>query len=118
MTNQNAPAIRTISPATLEIANALGTMEAGDQYAEAVQPSLLRGLDLDKLVPRRYDLGMDDFVGDSAFKNEKENRVLSLSFRKKATNAPSPSKCTCLQSSENLADRSESWFEFGDDETP
>jgi hypothetical protein len=68
-----------------------------------------------------YDLGMDDFVDDSAFKNKKENWVLSLSLRKKArTNAPSPSKCPCMFAivgGENLAERFESRFEFSDDET-
>ena len=58
MTNQNAPAIRS-RPCRARDSEliVLGTTEAGDRYAEAVQP---RGLDLDKPVPRRYDLGMDD----------------------------------------------------------
>ena len=37
----------------------------------AVQPSLLHGVDLNKPVPRRYDLRMDDFVGSEAFEKRK-----------------------------------------------
>ena len=68
-----------------------------------MQPSLLRGIDLEKPVPRRFDLGMVDFVESTAFEKEKENRCLSLSLKKKSrANAP-PTKRPCLQSSENQA---------------
>ena len=53
-----------------------------DQLAGAVQPSLLHGVNLEKQVPRQFDLGMDDFVSSTAFEKEKENWRLSL--RKKS----------------------------------
>ena len=43
-----------------------------------MQPSLLREVDLNKLVPRRYDLDMDDFVESEAFEKRKRNLPLSL----------------------------------------
>ena len=49
-------------------------LEALDPAATnlAVQPSLLRGAVVNKQVPRRYDLGMDDFVDSEAFKKRKQ----------------------------------------------
>ena len=44
---------------------------AGDQCPGAVQPSLLRGVDLETSVLEHFDLGKDEFV-DS--KKGKENR--------------------------------------------
>ena len=42
------------------------------------QPSLLREVDLNKPVPRRYELGMDDVVESEAFEKRKKNLPLSL----------------------------------------
>ena len=47
----------------------------------AVPSSLLENIDVDKPVPRRYSLGMDEFLDESAY--EKENRPLSLSLGRK-----------------------------------
>ena len=50
-------------------------MEAGHHGADgSVQPSLLRGIVMEKPVPRAFDLGMIDFVESTAFEKEKENR--------------------------------------------
>ena len=68
---------------------------------QAVQPSLLRGVNLDKPVPRRYDLGMDDFVDSAAFEGQKENLSLSLKRKSRARTASAapevaPTKRPCL----------------------
>ena len=63
---------------------------------QAVQPSLLRGVNLDKPVPRRYDL-----VGMAAFEGRKENLSLSLKRKLRARTASAapevaPTKRPCL----------------------
>ena len=75
-------------------------MEAGHHGADgSVQPSLLRGIVMEKPVPRAFDLGMIDFV---EFEKEKENRFRPLSLKKSRSNAPPP-KRPCLHPSENQA---------------
>ena len=49
-----------------------------EESCEKKQPSLLREVDLNKPVPRRYGLGMDDFVESEAFEKRKQNLPLSL----------------------------------------
>ena len=78
-------------------------MEAGHHGADgSVQPSLLRGIVMEKPVPRAFDLGMIDFVESTAFEKEKENRFRPLSLKKSRSNAPPP-KRPCLHPSENQA---------------
>ena len=78
-------------------------MEAGHHGADgSVQPSLLRGIVMEKPVPRVFDLGMIDFVESTAFEKEKENRFRPLSLKKSRSNAPPP-KRPCLHPSENQA---------------
>ena len=75
-------------------------MEAGHHGADgSVQPSLLRGIVMEKPVPRAFDL---DFVESTAFEKEKENRFRPLSLKKSRSNAPPP-KRPCLHPSENQA---------------
>ena len=80
---------------------------AGDHCPEAVQPSLLRGVDLEKSVLEQFNLGMDDFVD----RKGKENRFRPLSLKKKSSNAP-PAKRPCLQSSENDFSKIDSYSEI------
>ena len=57
-------------------------MEAGHHGADgSVQPSLLRGIVMEKPVPRAFDLGMIDFVESTAFEKGKENRFRPLSLK-------------------------------------
>ena len=68
------------------------SLEAGHHGADGfVQPSLLRGIVMEKPVPRAFDLGMIDFVESTAFEKEKENRFRPLSLKKSRSNAPPPS---------------------------
>ena len=70
MTNQNARFWRL---AIIQLCHSASLLEALDPAARnlSVQPSLLRGVDLSKPVPRRYDPGMDDFVDSEAFEKLK-----------------------------------------------
>ena len=73
------------------------------------QPSLLREVDLSKPVPRRYDLGMDDFVESEAFEKRKQNLPLSLKRTRARTagaaTEAAPTKRRCLAAISNNADR-------------
>ena len=77
---------------------------AGSATGEVVASSLLQKVDPDKPVPRRYSLGMDEFVDKSAY--EKENRPLSLPLGRKKK-----AKVSDLPPSKRPR------FEFGEDET-
>lgn len=77
---------------------------------QAVQPSLLREVDLNKPVSRRYDLGMDDFVKSEAFEKRK-----SFSLKRTTVGAATkgaPTKRRCLAVIDN-ADR----FDFTKDDS-
>ena len=74
---------------------------------KVVPSSLLENVDADKPLPRRYSLGMDEFVDKSAY--EKENRPLSLSLGRKKK-----AKASTLPPSKRPRS---SRFEFGEDET-
>ena len=79
-----------------------------------MQPSLLREVDLNKPVPRRYDLGMD-FVESETFEKQKQNLPLSLKRTRARTagaaTEAAPTKRRCLAAISNNAD----WFDFSKD---
>ena len=77
--------------------------------------SLLSGVDWSKPVPRKYDIGMNEYVGDTAFqqsesansiKKAKEN-ALSLSLKK--SSAPPPKRPRTTSGNETAPAR----FDFG-----
>ena len=104
-------------------------LEADLEEVVIVEPSLLSDVDWTLPVPRRYDLGMSEFVDGSAFCKEadtdapkpkgKENRKLSLSLNRKnksrVSSAPPPKRARALQpicdNEANTADSS-SRFDF------
>ena len=46
---------------------------------EAVSSSLFSGMDITKPVPRKYDIGMNEYVDDAAFE-ETRRSVLGLGW--------------------------------------
>ena len=82
---------------------------------QAVQPSLLREVHLNKPVPRRYNLGMDDFVESEAFEKRKQNLPLCLKRTRARTagvcTEAAPTKRRCLAAVSNNVDR----FDFSKD---
>ena len=92
----------------VEMAAATGCVNPRSKNQVVQSPSLLENVDVDKPVPRRYCLGMDTFVDESAY--EKENRrPLSLSLgrkkKAKASDFPPSKRPRSIDS------------EFGDDDT-
>ena len=79
-----------------------------------METSLLRDIDCSRPVPRRYDLGMSEFVDSSAFCDPhtgKENRALSLSLKKKRKSPTSPKRCVLGPVADNTGNCS-SRFDF------
>ena len=60
---------------------------------QAVQPSLLREVDLNKPVSRRYDLGMDDFVKSEAFEKRKSFSLKRTTVGAATKGAPTKRRC-------------------------
>ena len=82
-------------------------LEALDPAARnlAVQPSLFRGVDLNKPVPRQYDLGMDDFVDSEAFEKWKLLFLKRTRWTAKAATDAAPAEHPCLAAVGNNVDQ-------------
>ena len=69
-----------------------------DIELEAVDSSLLSGVDWRKPVLRKYDIGMNEYIGDTAFQeiestaNSIKENALSLSLKKSRTSSAPPPK--------------------------